>query len=112
VHESEIILGAEESTMDVWSKDSIVLSATNGRVMDVMRVHILYIIIRTDTTNYTYIEIDRPLVKEGEMVKAGQAIGIAKKKRISFFVSNYLNKIFRDPYAYVDCACELVEQKP
>ena len=39
------------------------------------------------------IEIDRPLVKEGDMVKAGQAIGVAGEKRISFYVSNYLNRI-------------------
>jgi hypothetical protein len=111
VHGSGVILGTEECTVDVWGKDSMVLSATNGRVMDVMRLYALYITIRTDTTNYTYIEIDRPLVKEGEMVKAGQVIGIAKDKRISFFVSNYLNKIFCDPCAYVDCSCELAEQK-
>jgi hypothetical protein len=100
--------GNEESTVDICGKDTVVLSATDGRVTDVIRLgHILYITIRVDTTNYTYIDIDRPLVQEGQMIKAGQAIAIAREQRIAFYVSNYLNRIFRNPDAYVDCVCEL-----
>ena len=103
-----VTLGTVESTVDIWGNDSVVVSATAGRVMDVIRENVtMYITIRTDTTNYTYIDIDRSLVKEGQLVQAGQAIAIATEKRISFYVSNFLNKIFRNPDAYVDCVCEL-----
>ena len=103
-----IIVGTEKSTVDIWGSDSVVVSATAGRVMDVIREdYTMFIIIRSDTTNYTYIDLDRSLVKEGQLVQAGQVIAIAKEKRISFYVSNFLNRIFRNPDAYVDCVCEL-----
>ena len=103
-----IILGTEESTVDICGIDSMVLSATGGRVTDVIRLnYTMYISIRVDTTIYTYADIDRPLVQERQMIKAGQPIAIAREKRIAFFVSNYLNKIFRNPDGYVDCVCEL-----
>ena len=104
------ILGTEESTVDICGKDSMVLSATSGRVTDVIRLnYTMYITIRLDTTIYTYADIDRPLVQEGQMIKVGQAIAVARERRIAFFVSNYLNKIFRDPDSYVDCTCELLK---
>jgi hypothetical protein len=79
--------------------------------MDVIHEnYTMFITVRTDTTNYTYIDLERSLVKEGQLIDAGQPIAIAKGNRISFYVSNFLNKIFRNPDAYVDCICEL--QKP
>jgi hypothetical protein len=102
------ILGTEESSVDICGKDSVVLSATNGRVTDVVRLsYTLFITISVDTTVYTYSDIDRSLVQEGQIVKAGQAIAIAREQRIAFFVSNYLKRIFRNPDWYVDCVCEL-----
>jgi len=105
-----IIIGTEESTVDISGNDSIVLSAADGRVMEVIGLqYTSYLTIKVDTTIYTYIDIDRPLVQEGQVVKAGQEIAIARGKRIAFFVSNYHNKIFRNPDAYVDCTCELIK---
>jgi len=103
-----VFVGSGESTVDIWGKDSVVLSATDGRVADVISLqNIKYISIRVDTTIYTYADIDRALVHEGEPVKAGQPIAIAGEDRIEFFVGNYLGRQFRNPDAYVDCVCEL-----
>ena len=103
-----VFIGSVESTVDIWGKDSIVLSATDGRVTDVISVQgIKYISIRIDTTIYTYADIDRALVHEGQPVKADQPIAIAGEDRIEFFVGNYLGRQFRNPDAYVDCVCEL-----
>lgn len=102
------ILGMEGCTVDICGNDSVVVSATNGTVTDIIGLrNALYITIKVDTTVYTYSDIDRPLVHEGQQVKAGQPIAIAREKRIAFFVSNYLNRIFRNPDGYVDCICEL-----
>ena len=103
-----VTLGSGESTVDIWGKDSVVLSATDGRVTDVISVQgIKYISIRVDTAIYTYADIDRALVHEGQPVKAGQPIAIAREDRIEFFVGNYLGRQFRNPDAYVECVCEL-----
>jgi hypothetical protein len=105
-----IVPGPGESTVDIWGKDSVVLSATDGRVTDVMDIQgIKYISIRMDTAIYTYADINRALVQEGQRVNAGQQIAIAREGRIEFFVSNYLGRIFRHPDAYVDCVCELAK---
>jgi len=94
-------------------QDSVVLSATDGGVTDVMDIQgIKYISIRIDTTIYTYADIDRALVQEGQRVKSGQPIAIAREGRIEFFVSNYLGRIFRHPDSYVDCLCELPKATP
>jgi hypothetical protein len=103
-----VVLGSGESTVDIWGKDSIVLSATDGRVTDVIYIQgIKYVSIRADTTIYTYADIDLALVHEGQLVKSGQPIAIAREDRIEFFVANYLGRQFRNPDAYVDCVCEL-----
>jgi hypothetical protein len=103
-----IVVGPGESTVDIWGTDSIVRSATNGRVTDVIYIQSMkYISIRHDTTIYTYADIDRALVQEGQQVTAGQPIAIAGDGRIEFFVSNYLGRILRHPGDYVDCVCEL-----
>jgi hypothetical protein len=103
-----VILGSGESTVDIWGKDSVVLSATDGRVTDVIDIQgIKYVRIRVDTTIYTYADIDRALVHEGQPVKSGQPIADAREDRIEFLVTNYLGRQFRNPDAYVDCVCEL-----
>jgi len=108
-----VVLGSGESTVDIWGKDSVVFSATDGRVTDVIYIQgIKYVSIRVDTTIYTYADIDRALVQEGQSVKSGQAIAIARGGRIEFFVANYLGRQFRNPDAYVDCVCELPKAVP
>jgi hypothetical protein len=108
-----VVLGSGESTVDIWGKDSIVLSATDGRVTDVIYIQgIKYVSIRVDTTVYTYADIDRALVQEGQPVKSGQPIAIARDGRIEFYVANYLGRQFRNPDAYVDCVCELPKRVP
>jgi len=108
-----VVVGPGESTVDIDGTDSLVLSATDGWVKDVIPMQdILYITIRTDTTVYAYADIDRPLVSEGQRIIAGQPIAIARQNRIEFYVSNYLGQIFRNPAAYVDCICELPKEKP
>jgi hypothetical protein len=108
-----VVLGSGESTVDILGKDSIVLSATDGRVKDVIDIQgIKYVSVRVDTTIYTYADIDRALVHEGQPVKSGQLIAIAREDRIEFFVANYLGRQFRDPSAYVDCVCELPKVTP
>lgn len=108
-----VVLGSEESTVDIWGKDSIVLSATDGRVTDVINIqNIEYVSIRTDTTIYEYADIDSALVHEGQPIKSGQPIAIAREGRIEFLVSNYFGRQFRDPAAYVDCVCELPKELP
>jgi len=84
------------------------LAATDGRVTEVIYIQgIKYVSIRSDTTIYTYADIDRALVQEGQPVKSGQPIAIARERPIEFFVPNYLGRQFRNPDAYVDCICEL-----
>src|SRR3984893_9751956 len=108
-----VMLGSGESTVDIWGKDSVVLSATDGRVTDVIYIQgIKYVSIRVDTTIYTYADIDRALVQEGQPVKSGQPIAIAREGRIEFFVANYLGRQFGNPDAYVDCVCELPKGVP
>ena len=108
-----VFVGSEESTVDIWGKDSVVLSATDGRVADVIFMQgIKYVSIRVDTTIYTYADIDRALVQEGQPVKSGQPIAIAREDRIEFDVANYLGKQFSNPNAYVDCVCELPKATP
>lgn len=108
-----IVLGSGESTVDIWGKDSVVFSATNGRVTDAVNIQgMKYVRIQVDTTVYTYADIDRALVQEGQSVKSGQPIAIAREGRIEFFVSNYLGRQFLDPDAYVDCICELPKVVP
>ncbi len=108
-----VVLGSGESTVDIWGKDSVVLSATDGRVTDVIYIQgIKYVSIRVDTTIYTYADIDRALVQEGQPVKSGQPIAIAREGRIEFFVANYLGRQFRNPDTYVDCVCELPKATP
>jgi hypothetical protein len=103
-----VFVGSGESTVDIWGKDSVVLSATDGHVTDVIYIQgIKYVSIRSDTTIYTYADIGRALVQEGQPVKSGQPIAIAREGRIEFFVANYLGRQFRNPDAYVDCVCEL-----
>lgn len=103
-----IVVGPGESTVDVCGTDSVVMSATGGRVTDVLSIQsMIYVRIQIDTLVYTYADIDRSLVREGQLVKAGQPIAIARQGRIEFFVSNYLGRIFRHPEEYVDCVCEL-----
>jgi hypothetical protein len=103
-----VVLGSGESTVDIWGKDSVVLSATDGRVKDVIDIQgIKYVSVRVDTTIYTYADIDPALVHEGQPVKSGQPIAIAREDRIEFFAANYLGRQFRNPDAYVDCVCEL-----
>ena len=104
------ILGTTESTVDIYGKDSVVLSAVDGRVMQIYPFDGHGVIeIRKDTTVYTYWHLDRSFVKEGQMVIAGQPIAAAKDSVIGFFVSNNFHKIFRDPDAHVDCVCELAK---
>lgn len=108
-----VVLGSGESTVDIWGKDTIVLSATDGRVTDVIYIQgIKYVSIRVDTTVYTYADIDRALVQDGQPVKSGQPIAIARDGRIEFYVANYLGRQFRNPDAYVDCVCELPKRVP
>jgi hypothetical protein len=108
-----VFVGSGESTVDISGKDSIVLSATDGRVKDVIDIQgIKYVSVRVDTTIYTYADIDRALVHEGQPVKSGQPIAFAREDRIEFFVANYLGRQFRDPGAYVDCVCELPKVTP
>jgi Peptidase family M23 len=108
-----VFVGSAESTVDIWGKDSVVLSATDGRVTDVIYIQgIKYVSIRGDTTIYTYADIDRALVQEGQLIKSGQPIGVAREGRIEFFVANYLGRQFRNPDAYVDCVCELPKATP
>ncbi len=84
------------------------MSATDGRVKDVIDIQgIKYVSIRVDTTIYTYADIDRALVQEGQPVKSGQPIAVAREDWIEFFVANYFGRQFRNPDAYVDCVCEL-----
>ncbi len=33
-----IVIGPGESTVDIWGKDSVVLSATDGRVTDIVKL--------------------------------------------------------------------------
>jgi hypothetical protein len=108
-----VFVGSGESTVDIWGKDSVVLTAADGRVTDVIYIQgIKYVSIRVDTTIYTYADIDRALVQEGQPVKSGQPIAIARESRIEFFVANYLGRQFRNPDAYVDCVCELPKTAP
>jgi hypothetical protein len=108
-----VFVGSGESTVDIWGKDSVVLSAADGRVTDVIYIQgIKYVSIRVDTTIYTYADIDRSLVQEGQPVKSGQPIAIARECRIEFYVANYLGRQFRNPDAYVDCVCELPKGAP
>lgn len=108
-----VFVGSVESTVDIWGKDSVVLSATDGRVTDVISIqNIRYISIRVDTIIYTYADIDRALVHEGQPVKSGQPIAIAREDRIEFYVANYLGRQLRNPDVYVDCVCELPKAVP
>jgi hypothetical protein len=111
-HSGILVGSSPESTVDVWGKDSLVLSATNGKVINVigMRPGASYIQIQIDTTVYTYSDIDRALVQEGQFVRSGQPIAIAADSSIAFYVGNYLGKIYHHPEAYVDCVCQLPNQ--
>ena len=102
------ILGPGQSTVDIWGTDSIIVSATDGRVTDVISVQgTPFIRIQTDTTIFFYADFDHPLVREGQQVRAGQPIAFSSDNQIEFYVANNLGKIFHHPEEYVDCVCEL-----
>jgi hypothetical protein len=110
-HKGGLVGSSPESTVDVCGKDSVVLSARNGTVINVIGMQsAICIQIQIDTTVFTYSDIDRPLVREGQLVVSGQPIAIATGKSIAFFVGNPFGKIFHHPEAYVDCICELPKQ--
>jgi hypothetical protein len=111
----ESISGTMKGTVQIIGIDSLVRSATDGRVRDIDGGVELFsrsvgsrIAIYHDTATYSYSGIDSCLVKEGQVVKAGQVIGFAKKHKVYFFVSNWLyTHISTTPQNYVDCVCEL-----
>lgn len=118
VGSSESVIGTMKATVQIVGKDSLVRSATNGRVRDVSggldfdsRSVGARVAIMRDTATYTYYGFDSCLVKEGQLVKAGQVIGFAKSHKIYFVVSNYLyTHMSATPQNYVDCICELPKQ--
>lgn len=108
------VIGTMKATVQIVGQDSLVRSATDGRVREITPdlVHSGYSNVRVaiirDTATYTYYGFDSCLVREGQLVKAGQVIGFAKTHKIYFFVSNYLyTHISVTPQNYVDCTCEL-----
>jgi hypothetical protein len=103
----DFVLGVLESNLDVFGKDSLVLAVTDGRVSDLSTgprpYYRCYITISRGSLKYVCWDMDSVLVQEGQLVKAGQVIGYSSKKRVSIYVSDYLNKIFTNPADYLDC---------
>ena len=100
------IMGTMKATVLIYGKDNLVRSATDGRVRDAIFKG--RIAIMRDTATYTYFGLDSTFVQEGQLVKAGQAIGHVSKPQVYFFVSNYLyTHINPAPQDYVDCVCKL-----
>jgi hypothetical protein len=105
---NSVMVGTEASNVDIVGKDSVVISATDGRVMEAYSLNYTdkIVQIQRDTTLYTYWDMDSCVVREGQMVKAGQVIGFSAKSKITFFVGNNRNRIFTNPAYYVDCTSE------
>ena len=120
---SDVVLGVAESNVDIFGKDSLVLSPINGRVWDVRKLPATYrtsdnpawtgrsgaysVRISRDSTIYNCWDMDSCLVKEGQVIKAGEIIGYSRTRRISFFVSNFLGKIYNEPSSFLDCVDEV-----
>jgi hypothetical protein len=105
---NSVMVGSEVSNVDIVGKDSVVISATDGRVMEAYNLTYTEKIvqIQRDTTLYTYWDMDSCVVHEGQVVKSGQVIGFSAKHRITFFVGNNRNRIFTNPGYYVDCVSD------
>ncbi|MBS1659750.1 MAG: peptidoglycan DD-metalloendopeptidase family protein [Bacteroidetes bacterium] len=103
------------STGVITGKDSLVLAPKTGWVMEFYPEGFGFdhtITIRVDTTMYVYNNVDVFVVKEHQKVLAGQVIGYARKKTITFYATNLYQKKYLHPDEFLDCVCEMTKPAP
>jgi hypothetical protein len=91
--------------------DSIVLAAKDGIVAAVFTIGDLSaVMILSGKQFYTYSDLDSVLFSKGESVKAGMCIGVSRRRRVDFTVTNKNDRYFW-PDQYLDCRTEFKKSK-